>query len=301
MAAPVLLSIQPAQGPTSGGDVVLLRATHLAPRVRVSFGSVEAQVLVQHEEIGAYSLQVRTPAHPDGVVAVRLENLNAIGVPIPGEAAVLAAAYRYRRPVLAQEATLTRLVRQLLRELKRQVLENVSLSVNLDFDDTPEDGLDVIVLGKLPSLVLTGPRLRPNRFYASNVPVERVVASPSGLDLQRQRPPLTVDVEFSVTGASTSTIELLNLSTSLAAFFNRTRWLKLLRDPEKPEAGTVRWEMDALGELRTDLDGKDSVRAFSWGLVVRGFDLDEGLPLDLGRAVSEAGGEVSVFPIGGNP
>ncbi|MCU0659602.1 MAG: IPT/TIG domain-containing protein [Polyangiaceae bacterium] len=301
MAAPVLQSIQPAQGPTSGGDVVLLRAMHLAPRVRVSFGSVEAQVLVQHEEIGAFSLQVRTPAHPDGVVAVRLENLDAVGAPIPGEVAVLAAAYRYQRPVLVQEATLTRLVRQLLRELKRQVLENVSLSVNLDFDDTPEDGLNVIALGKLPSLVLTGPRLRPNRFYASNVPVERVVAGPSGLDLQRQRPPLTVDVEFSVTGASTSTIELLNLSTGLAAFFNRTRWIELLRDPGQPDAGSVRWEMDALGELRTDLDGKDSVRAFSWGLVIRGFDLDEGLPFDLGRAVGEAGGEVSLFPIGGAP
>lgn len=301
MAVPVLQSIQPTQGPTSGGDVVLMRATQLAPRVRVSFGSVQAQVLAQHEEVSAFSLQVRTPAHPDGVVDVRLENLDAAGNPIPGEAAVLAAAYRYRRPVLVQEATLTRLVRQLLRELKRQVLENVSLSVNLDFDDTPEDGLDVIALGKLPSVVLTGPRLRPNRFYASNVPVERVVAGPSGLDLQRQRPPLTVDVEFSVTGASTSTIELLNLSTSLAAFFNRTRWLELLRDPGQPDAGTVRWEMDALGELRTDLDGKDSVRAFSWGLVIRGFDLDEGLPLDLGRAVGEAGGEVSVFPIGGNP
>jgi hypothetical protein len=299
MAVPEIQSIQPAHGPTSGGDVVLLRATHLASRVRVSFGSVRAQVLVQHEELGAFSVQVRTPAHPEGVVDIRLENRDAAGHAIPGEVAVLLAAYRYRRPVLVPEATLTRLVRQLLRELKSQVLENVSLSVNLDFDDTPEDGLDVIALGKLPSLVLTGPRLRPNRFYASNVPVERLVAGPSGLDIQRQRPPLTVDVEFSLTGASTSTIELLNLSTSLAAFFNRTRWIELLRDPSQPDAGTVRWEMDALGELRTDLDGKDGVRAFSWGLVVRGFDLDEGLPLDLGRAVGEAGSEVTVFPLGG--
>ena len=299
--APVLLSVTPSVGPTSGGDLVRLRATGVGEHVRVSFGGVLAEVLSLHAEVGAVSVHVRTPPQAAGIVDLRLENLDTTGQPLAGEFAVLAAAYRYQRPRLVEEATLTRLVRQLLRDLKQQVLENVSLSVNLDFDDTPEDGLDVIALGKLPSLVLTGPRLRINRFYATNVPVERVVAGPSGLDLQRQRPPLTVDVEFSLTGASTSTIELLNLTTSLAAFLNRTRWMSLLRDPSQPDAGTVRWEMDALGELRTDLDGKDGVRAFSWGLVIRGFDLDEGLPLDLGRAVSEAGGNVSITPVGGTP
>jgi hypothetical protein len=299
--APVLLSVEPNAGPTSGGDLVHLRASGVGERVQVSFGGVLAEVLSLHTEVGAVSVHVRTPPQTAGIVDLRLENLDASGQPIAGEFAVLAAAYRYQRPRLVEEATLTRLVRQLLRDLKQQVLANVSLSVNLDFDDTPEDGLDVIALGKLPSLVLTGPRLRLNRFYATNVPVERVVAGPSGLDIQRQRPPLTVDVEFSLTGASTSTIELLNLTTSLAAFLNRTRWMSLLRDPSQPDSGTVRWEMDALGELRTDLDGKDGVRAFSWGLVIRGFDLDEDLPLDFGRAVSEAGGDVSITPVGGPP
>ncbi|SDY37368.1 hypothetical protein SAMN05444383_1605, partial [Myxococcus xanthus] len=54
---------------------------------------------------------------------------------------------------------------------------------------------------------------------------------------------------------------------------------------EDASRGTVRWEMDADGEVRTQLGSRDDVRAFTWGLVVRGFDVDEGLPLDIGKAV----------------
>ena len=52
-------------------------------------------------------------------------------------------------------------------------------------------------------------------------------------------------------------------------------------------AGSVRWEMDPEGDFQTRLDGPDDVRAFTCGFVVRGFDIDEGLPRDLGKAVAE--------------
>jgi hypothetical protein len=55
--------------------------------------------------------------------------------------------------------------------------------------------------------------------------------------------------------------------------------------------------MDASGELQTNLEGKDDVRAFTWGLVIRGFDVDEGLPLDIGKAVAEGGADLGVAPI----
>ncbi len=57
--------------------------------------------------------------------------------------------------------------------------------------------------------------------------------------------------------------------------------------PPTPPAASVRWELDADGEFRTQLAGKDDVRAFTCGFVVRGFDVDEGLPLDLGKLVTE--------------
>ena len=46
------------------------------------------------------------------------------------ESVVLAGAYRFSRPTVAREADLTRVIRQLLRELKRQVLGNVSATAS---------------------------------------------------------------------------------------------------------------------------------------------------------------------------
>ena len=47
-----------------------------------------------------------------------------------------------------------------------------------------------------------------------------------------------------------------------------------------------------------ELAGRD-VRVFTCGFVVRGFDLDEGLPMDLGKAVAEGGAELSTVAHGG--
>jgi hypothetical protein len=72
---------------------------------------------------------------------------------------------------------------------------------------------------------------------------------------------------------------------AVATFLNRNRWIELPRDPQLPALGRVRWELDAEGELRTDLESKNEVRGFSWGLVVRGFDVDEGQLASRSRAV----------------
>lgn len=291
---PTITSLSSVTGPTSGGDLIVLRATGLAVRIAVLLGDAAAEIVSVRPEGAGFVVQARTPAHAEAVVDVAIQNLDAAGAAIPGEIAKLSGAYRFLRPRIVKEADLTRLVRALLRELKRQVLENVSLSVAVEFDDTPLDGLDVVSIAKLPSLVLSGPRLKENRFYSSNEPHEEVVASPSGPELQRRRPAYTVDVEFGLTGASDRAVELLNLISAVAAFFSRNRWLEVARDPEDVSKGAVRWELDPVGELRTNLDGKDDLRAFTWALVVRGVDVDEGLPLDLGKAVSGAGPDISI-------
>lgn len=294
MATPSITSLSVASGPSSGGDLVVLRATGLSARVAVTFGDTAAEVVSIRPEASGFVAQVRTPPHGEAVVDVSVQNLDAAGAPIAGEIATLTSAYRFLRPRIAREADLTRVVRALLRELKRQVIENVSLSVAVDFDDTPLDGVDVVSVAKLPSLVLSGPRVKENRFYSSNEPHEEVVAAPGGPELQRRRPSYTVDVEFGLTGASDRAVELLNLIAAVATFFSRNRWLELPRDPDDGAKGNVRWELDPTGELRTALDGKDDVRAFTWALVVRGFDVDEGLPLDVGKAVAGAGPDLSI-------
>ncbi len=287
MALPTLSSVQPVAGPSSGGDLVRLVGTDLADRVRVLFGGVRAEVLSVRDEAGLRVVDLRTPIHAVGVVDVELSNLDAAGDPVPGESVVLAGGYRFARPTVAREADLTRVIRQLLRELKRQVLGNVSATVSVDYDDTTLDGLNVIAMAKVPSLVLSGPTLRSNRFYSANVAHEDVVGGVSGPELVRRKPPYTVDLVFTLTAASERTAELFNLMAAVATFLNRNRWIELQRDPSDAARGTVRWELDADGEFRTQLAGKDDVRAFTCGFVVRGFDVDEGLPLDFGKRVTE--------------
>lgn len=285
MAVPTLVSVLPASGPSSGGDLVRLVGSGFAAAVAVGLGGLPGVVAALREGLGVGFVDLRTPPHEAGFVDVTLENLDADGSPVPGESATLLGAYRYLRPEVAREWNLTRLVRQILREIKRQVIANVSASVAVDYDDTPADGLNVVAIATLPSLVLSGPTLRQNRFFSINVPHEDVVSTPDGPELERRRPPYTVDLVFTLTAASERTAELLNLMAAVATFLNRNRWLELPRDPDDATLGTVRWEMDADGELRAQLQGKDDVRAFTWGLVVRGFDVDEGLPLDRGRPV----------------
>ena len=294
MAVPTIDSVAPTQGPSSGGDLVRVVGTHFAPRVLVSFGGLPGVVTAVREEAGQSIVDVRSPQHEAGTVDVAVQNIDSTGATIVGERAVLVGAYRYVRPRLAQESDLTRLVRQLLRELKRQVLANVSATVSVDYDDTPDDG--VIAMASLPSVVLSGPGMRQDRFFSSNEAPEEVVLGSAGPELARRRPAYTVDLVFTITVASARTAELLNLMAAVATFLNRNRWVELDRNPVEPGLGRVRWEMDADGELRTQLGGKDDVRAFTWGFVVRGFDVDEGQLLDRGRAVTEPRIESTALP-----
>jgi len=287
VATPTLTSVQPAVGPSSGGDLVRLVGTGFAARVRVLFDGSPASTVSLREDAGASIVDVRTPAHAPSVVAIDVRNLDADGVPVPGESVVVADAYRFARPTVAGEADLTRVVRQLLRELKRQVLANVSATVSVDYDDTVVDGRNIIAMAKVPSLTLSGPTLRLNRFYSANVAHEDVVPGSAGLELVRRKPPYTVDLVFTLTAASERTAELFNLMSAVATFLNRNSWIELQRDPSDASRGAVRWEMDADGEFRTQLAGKDDVRAFTCGFVVRGFDVDEGLPLDLGKLITD--------------
>ncbi|MGN6107858.1 MAG: IPT/TIG domain-containing protein [Kofleriaceae bacterium] len=295
MTIPALSSISPATGPASGGDVVRLRGTGFAQQIRVRFGEVDGTVLSLRSAGLEFFADVRTPPHDPAAVDISVQNLDPAGAPIPGEVATATAAYKFQRARIIEEANLTRVVRALLRALKRQVLDNVSASVSLDYDDTPSDGLRIISMAKLPSLVLSGPRLAENRFFSINQLREEAVTGPTGPELRRHRPPLTMDLHFTITGASDRTIELLSLMASTATFLNRNRWLELERDPITPSQGVVRWEMDPAGEFRSKLDGEGEVRVFTCGLVVRGVDVDEGLPMDFGKAVRSS--ELGVDPL----
>jgi len=209
-------------------------------------------------------------------------------------------AFRFRRAPIIDEAPLTRLVRAILRQLKRDLLKNSSLTVAVEFGAAANtDGLEAMPIATLPALVLSGPRVRPNRFYATNVVREEVVEGPAGPELRRRRPAFTADLGFEITGSSRSTAELLNLMAAAVSFFNRNPWVSMERIVGMPEHGYVRWEMVAEGDVRVALDGRDDLRAFTYGFVVQGFDVDPGQIFDLGRAMRTAPALSIATPQGG--
>lgn len=283
MTKPQLQAIKPAFGPSSGGDLVRLLGAHFAYNIGVFFDDTPGSIVTLRHEGDISIADIRTPSHAPGHVNVTVRNLAPDGNVIPGEETTRPAFYQFERIQLIQESILTSLVRRLLDKLKKSVMATARMSVAVDYRHAAIEGTEIIALAELPSLVLTGPRIYENRFYSSNVPIEQVFYEEA--EMLRRRPALTVDLEFTLTGASDRTVELLNLLAATTTFLNRNKWIDMHRNPANSSSELVRWEMDMQGELRTQFDPTHDLRAFRCGLIIRGFDLDEGLPLDRSHLV----------------
>lgn len=285
MAIPILSTISMDKGLSAGGDIVKLIGANFADYVAVYFGNAEAEVIVVREEAGQSITDVCSPRHEPATVDIRIVNLDADSQPIPGEEAVIVSAFRFFGAQLTTESDLTRLIRTLLRTIKEQIIDNTNIAVSVDYDDTVLDGLNVVALSKLPSVVLSGPTMEENRFFSINEAQAIPIAGTGGMEIARSRPPYTVSLAFTITAASDRTVELLNLMAAVATFLNRNRWIEMPRNPDQPDSEVIRWEMDPQGEFRTRLDEGNDVRVFTCGFVIRGFDIDEGWPLDITHKV----------------
>jgi hypothetical protein len=287
VAAPTIDSLTPATGPTGGRTLVDVLgsgfrlpppppaegpAPPVGPTVAVLVGSRPA---LDVDVLASDRLTFLTPPGEAGPADVVVQNLDDDGEPIAGEEATAPGAFAYVQPRLAVESDLTRLVRTLLRELKRQVHPNVSLTVQTDFDAQTGDELHLTELASLPGLVLVGPELTENRFYSLNSPLEVAVGDGTAV---RRRVPYTVDLGFTLLGVADHTTELLNLMAATELFFHRNKYLEMDRDAGSPIAGRVRYEMDFTpdGDLRvTSQPNESNVRSFSGSFVVRGFDFED--------------------------
>ena len=295
MPAPSITTITPSSGPSGGGLLIQISGTGFqlpappatsgpttppAPTVRVLIGGRPARDV---RVFAADRLTCIVPSGDPGPADVALQNIDASGAAIAGELLIAVHAFTYVRPPLTTEADLTRLVRKLLQELKRQVLENVVLTVQTDFDADTGDALHLAQVAQLPALVLLGPELTEDRFLSLNQRPELA----TGPDrFAQRRAPYTVDLGFTVIGVSDHTTELLNLIAATQLFFHRNKYLELDRDAGDAGAGTVRYEMDLTtdGDLKvTSQPNESNVRSFSGRFVVRGFDFE-----DLAGVVDEA-------------
>ncbi len=324
MAVPSITSVAPSSGPTGGSLLVEIAGAGFrtldapaaqgptappGPTVRVLVGGRAARDV---RVVSTDHLTCIVPPGYAGPADVLVQNLDATGAAIPGEAATAPQAFTYVLHSLIPEADLARLVRTLLQEFKRQVLENVVLTVQTDFDAETGDELHIAQLAKLPALVLVGPELTEDRFFSLNQLPEHAT-SPGRF--ARFRVPYTVDLGFTIVGVSDHTVELINLMASTQLFFHRNKFLEMDRDPTGADAGRVRYEMDFTpdGDLKvTSQPNESNVRSFSGKFVIRGFDLED-LAGVVDGAVVERGATVDAvalqapqqtaprLPVGRNP
>lgn len=211
---------------------------------------------------------------------VEVRNIDQAGALVPGETVTVPDAFTPLRPDLLQQAEFTRAVRYLIRELKRQVLRNVDISTNTDYDSSTGDGLNITELSAIPGLVLFGPQTRENRFYSTNQ--RRQLPSPQhGSSYhKRQRPPYTIDLVFTIVGVTDSKVQLLNLQSEVQRFFQRNKFLSVPCDDADPYGPSSDYEMDvepggALSVVNGTQPNNANIRAFSGIFVIRGFDLDD--------------------------
>lgn len=291
MAKPQITCLEPSIGATGGRSLIEIVGSGFRsavrpadqpgdaplPAVAVELGGVAA---LRVAVLGDSRLQVILPPNAPGLVDVVVRNLDDDGMPIPEEETISAGAFTYVRPSLTDESDLARAIRTLIRELKREVLDNVTLTIQTDYADDLDIQLALTHIASLPALILVGPDLRENRFYSINKLPEQLVGSDGFV--QRSEP-YTIDLGFTIVGVSDHTVELLNLLASTQLFFHRTKFLQVDRDPANAAAGQVGYEMDLEppGELKVSTQPNSSnIRNFSGAFVVRGVDVERyaGLP-----------------------
>jgi hypothetical protein len=294
MAVPTITTITPSSGPTAGRQLVEVVGTGFRlqpappalssgpyagpayPTVEVLFGTTKAErVWVA----SSTRLFVRTPSLDAGVLGVTVRNVNeTTGTPIPGESVTAAAAFTFARPKLRPDASslnkseLQRVVEKMIMDLRRQVLGEVVLTVHTDYDEATGDGLNVTAFPKLPALGVQLRRLPPNRIYAQGGTRPEVAV---GSEFNVTRPPQTVDLEFRILGVSDNPMELLGLLDATRFFFQVNKWLELDRDASDASKGTVRYELDLVGDF--DLEtapNRANIGTFAGSFTIKGFDLE---------------------------
>ena len=279
---PTIDAVAPSVGSAAGGELVRVAARGISTALDIRFGAAPAELVALVNDGARVLLDIRTPASAPGPTTLTLSNLDAAGAPVPGESA--SAPFRFERAPIGRESDLTRLVRALLRALRDQVLANTSTPVSLDYRESTSSFIPV---ARVPSLTVLGPDVRENRLYSSSELVERPVTAPDGtVTIEVLRPPTAVDLRFTLEVVTNSTAEHLELFTALTSFFHRNPYLSVARDGAAPDGESVRFVLAGDREAQgaptpSDAAGRtDDRRAFQWGLVVRGFPVDQYIVTD---------------------
>lgn len=191
------------------------------------------------------------------------------------EETAYADAFTYKSVDLTRgDSVLVFIVRTLIRELRRQVLNNVAISQAVDYDETTGDGLDIVELADAPGIALFGPDITEDRFYRK--PQGRVTQNLSLLEYTKYREARYATITFEVTLTGKSANEILNLSQEFMLFFRNNKQLEVLSNSSDPDSDLVGYEMFVTSEpSRSGGPNEHDVREMSASFEIRGVPIDE--------------------------
>jgi hypothetical protein len=270
VAVPTIANVYPNRVHTSARGLVRILGGDFAPEVAVHFGGVPSpRVMVVNHAL----LFAEVPPAPAGEVTLSVQNLN-LGQPIAGELAEAVLPFSYARVLLTDDSVLTQVVEAFVLMLRQEIIPNVTTAhVHTDYDESTGDTYNLTELQTLPSLVVVGPEVTESE--------EQVAAQPLVPGFGFQVPaqlPYYGDLHFTITGASDSQRQLLNLQSLTLATFHRHAFVDVPRDPAAPTQGSVRFELDmetgGIPSISTASD-ENNVRTFVVRVVIRNVPLGE--------------------------
>lgn len=183
---------------------------------------------------------------------------------VPGESATLVGSFAFLRPDLQVKAFPTLAIEALITELKRQVIANVHVATDSDFD--PETGAVLnSAIVKVPSLTLADIQIPDSIMPVGRVPGEEETAD--GTSLVREAEDL-VDVIITVVGVSDSPIEAVNLMSVCRRFFRKNGGLKATGCPYEDGYPLVH-EFGSDARITAERNG-ENLHSFTMLVAIRG-------------------------------
>lgn len=306
MATPTFTQIDPAFGHSGGKQLVRITGTNFElPTVPTSgYVGGDTPETVQVEIDGELCTEVKvwqateltclTPAYrgspsvlnadPGLSVDITIRN---IGPPI--EEDTFAGEFAYRRADLTREdGPLRHIERTLIREMRRQIIDNVVPATTVDFDSSTGDALDIVELAEVPAISLFGPTIREDRFRRESE--KPTTDDEPSLEYTKTRLPRVSMLTYTMTVTARDKGELLHLDQEVLDFFNRNPQLSVDIDTTDPSAGRVEFEMFLdEGPARGGSANSSNIFASEATFTIHGISIDgdAGTQIEWGHMVDE--------------
>jgi hypothetical protein len=291
MTVPQIHTLTPPQGLASGRERVIIGCSNVRvptpppstepsgdyiPTASVTFDGVDADLVAVLSHTRILAVTPAYEGHPNtlpAVVDVVIANLDDDGNPIGGESATLVEGFTFKRPDMTEVSALQWLSRQVLRDLRRNLIDNVALSSSPDWSDDP--ATSIAAIAKLPAILIEGPELTRNTFYAYDD--VRAAAFSDGVGLNAA--PLCADVTWDIILLARRKVEALNICDAALRLFRRRPMFVF---PTGPTDSTPIECRRYLGDWRAVDRFDDQVFAFESTLRLEAllFDDAEGMPVD---------------------